>query len=334
MTALSQSEPTQQTPEIEIMEVALNFRAMNTDIELLIYTDETEKAVAASHNVETIFAETEASLSRFRPTSELSRLNQQGYLEEASTLLYQNVEAALQMNLLTEGIFDPTILNALEAAGYDRSFELIGGVKAAGPHLLSTPGIIANYNNAQFLKLDPMQRSIKLPYGTHLDLGGIAKGATVDRVAEFLRQAGFTNFMISAGGDMFLQGFPPQAVMEQGWTVAVQNPMLEADTSETNEILTTLLVLNKAVATSATTGRRWLVNGQRRHHLIDPRTGEPTDNGLASVTAVADSVQMADVMAKTALILGPVEVQKRNLLQRAGLTSLIFVTLHGEMITL
>jgi thiamine biosynthesis lipoprotein len=334
MTALS---PTQQTLELEIeieteiMEVALNFRAMNTDIELLIYTDQTEKAVTASHNVETIFAETEASLSRFRPTSELSHLNQHGYLEEASPLLYQNVEAALQMNLLTEGIFDPTILNALEAAGYDRSFELIGGAKATGPHLLSTPGIIANYNNAQFLKLDSTQHSIKLPYGTHLDLGGIAKGTTVDRVAEFLRQAGFTNFMISAGGDMFLQGVPPQVGAEQGWTVAVQNPIAE---TVTGEVLTTLLVSNKAVATSATTGRRWLVNGQRRHHLIDPRTGEPTDNGLASVTAVADSVQMADVMAKTALILGPAEVQRRNLLQRAGLTSLLFVTLQGEMITL
>ena len=332
MTALSPTEPSQQTAEIEIMEVALNFRVMNTDIELLIYTNEAEKAVTASHTVETIFAETEASLSRFRPNSELSRLNQQGYLEEASLLLYQNVEAALQMNLLTEGIFDPTILNALEAAGYDRSFELIGGAKAAGPHLLNTPAIIANYNNAQLLKLDPTRRSIKLPYGTHLDLGGIAKGATVDRVAEFLRQSGFENFMISAGGDMFLQGYPPQAVAEQGWSVAVQNPLAEAKAAD--EILTTLLISNKAVATSATTGRRWLVNGQRRHHLIDPRTGEPTDNGLAAVTAVATSVQRADVMAKTALILGPAEVQRRNLLQQTGLTSLLFVTLQGEMIEL
>jgi thiamine biosynthesis lipoprotein len=87
------------------------------------------------------------------------------------------------------------------------------------------------------------------------------------------------------------------------------------------------------VATSAITGRCWTVSGKFKHHLIDPRTCEPTNNGLASATAVAGSVKLADVMAKTALILGPVEARK-SLLGLAGLTSLLFVTLGGEVITL
>lgn len=315
-------EPTQP----ELLEIAYNFRAMNTEVELLIYTAETEKAEQACRQVETIFAATEAILSRFRYGSELSKLNREGYLEKATNLLYENVAAAQQMAELTGGIFNPTILDALEAAGYNRSFELIAKTTLT-PQLLTTgPRIIGGYSWQQ-IELDPTRRSIKLPPATRLDLGGIAKGATVDQATRFLHQQNFQNFMLSAGGDMWLSGNPPQAI--QGWTVAVQNPLEVGN----QEMLTTLVVKDKAVATSATTGRHWWLNNKPRHHLIDPRTGEPTNNGIASVTAVATSVQLADVMAKTALILGPQEAALQ-LKQVTGLRSLFFVTSEGEKITL
>jgi thiamine biosynthesis lipoprotein len=318
MASLIEARPT------ELREVAYKFRAMNTEIELLIYTDAVERAAHCCYQTEQLFAEAEAVLSRFRPTSELCRLNRQGWLESTSDLLYQSVADARRMAELTGGIFDPTILDMLEAAGYDRSFDLIK--KTSSPHLLHERNRVL-YHNWQQLTLEPEKRRISLPFGMRVDLGGIAKGSTVDRASQFLREAGFTRFMLSAGGDMFLEGCPPQSA--SGWPVVVANPL----PNHPSESLTSLLVAKKGVATSAITGRCWTVSGKFKHHLIDPRTGEPTNNGLASATAVAGSVKLADVMAKTALILGPVEARK-SLLGLAGLTSLLFVTLGGEVIKL
>ncbi len=314
--------------QAEIMEVASGFRAMNTDIELLIYTDRVEQAIQCFKQVETIFAAAEDILSRFRPQSELCKLNRQGHLDTASQLLYHSVQAAQQMAELTNGIFNPAILDALEAAGYDRSFEQIAHPTRPEAQLFDGSRTTILYQNGwRKLALDPVQRGVKLPYGTHLDLGGIAKGATVDRATAYLKGAGFQNFSLSAGGDMWLAGNPPQD--NQGWTVGIENPLV----LPAQEVLSTLVVTNQAVATSSTLGRRWWINGQPRHHLIDPRTGAPTTNRLAAVTAVANTVQLADVMAKTALILGPEEAQK-SLKPITGLTSLFFVTLEGEIIKL
>jgi FAD:protein FMN transferase len=311
-----------------VVEITLNFRAMNTDIELLLYATDEEiaKAEAASHEIETLFAQTEALLSRFRPESELSLLNRQGYIENASELLLESLTAACQMRELTNGIFDPTILRALEAAGYDRSYELL---QNDGPQLaIRRPfrNNVAWYDPEQpQIKIDRAKRSVQLAPNVLVDLGGIVKGATVDRAAQLLRQAGFSNFMIGAGGDMYLEGHPLQN--SQGWIVGVANeaPGFSGD-------ITSLQVSNKAVATSATTGRRWQLEGRTQHHLIDPRTQQPTDNGLAAVTVVADSVQIADVMAKTALILGFEQTVQMNLQQKANLDAILFVTLDGQLL--
>ncbi|NWJ94449.1 MAG: FAD:protein FMN transferase [Chloroflexi bacterium] len=326
-----------ETPPLNhLFEAALNFRAMNTTIELLIYapTDKVEEVKSAGHQIKTLFVESEATLSRFRPESELSKLNRQGYLENSSALLYENVAAAWQMRDLTSGIFDPTILDALEAAGYDRSFELL---KGGLPQLFTfrqTSRPDAWYNSAQaWIKLDPLSRSIQLAPGLRLDLGGIAKGSTATRAVELLRHFPFSSFMLNAGGDMYLHSSPPQN--SQGWRVDIANEALGA----TGDI-TSFLVINKAVATSSTTGRQWRLGGQSRHHLIDPRTRQPTNNGLAAATVVAETVQMADVMAKTALILfDPKATQQavENLLalkQTAGLDTILLQTAQGELIEL
>lgn len=316
------------TAEAEVLEVALKFRAMNTNVELLIYTHEVEKAAAASRRVEELFQKNEDTLSRFRPQSELTKLNRTGYLENASDLLYKNVAAACRMKEFTGGIFDPTILDALEAAGYDRSFELI----ARGYPQLFTLHQMDNFGrwkpeSQHQIELDLARKSIRLAPGVRIDLGGIAKGTTVDQAAELLRQGGFENFMVSAGGDMFLEGCPPQD--SRGWNVVIDDPNNKA-----GEPVARLFATNEAVATSASTGRSWYLGQQRYHHLIDPRTHQPSNSLIASATVIAPSVQVADVMAKVALILGPAQTRQSNLKDKAGLSSIVFVTLEGEIIEL
>ena len=302
--------------ETEILEVMHTFRAMNTGVEITIFTTETDRAIAAGQRVEELFRDNEAALSRFRAQSELTKLNRAGYLENVSALLYDNIAAACRMHEFTGGIFDPTLLDALEAAGYDRSFELI----AKGYPRLFTLHQLDNFGrwkpqDPHMIELDPAKKSIKLAPGVRIDLGGIAKGTTVDQAAGLLREAGFTDFMVSAGGDMYLEGKPP--FHAEGW-----RPVAE------------LFASNEAVATSSSTGRSWYLGRQRYHHLIDPRTHEPANTLIASVTVVAGSVQVADVLAKTALILGPEQTRQSGLIEKAGLKSLVFVTLEGEVIRL
>jgi thiamine biosynthesis lipoprotein len=313
---------------IKTLEFASNFRAMNTNVELLVYVRASHaqrklfqaRFEQVSRQLQFLFSEAEACLSRFRQDSELSCLNRQGQLAQASPLLYHTVRAALEMVELTSGIFDPAILEALETAGYDRSFELI----SQGQSGLYSPSYgLPFYSRPDKVALNFAARSLKLSPGVRLDLGGIAKGITVDRAADLLRQSGFHNFMISAGGDMFLEGHPGEG--KRKWTVEVLDPV----TLEGN--LAALSVRDQAVATSAITRRRWQVGGQVRHHLIDPRTGQPVDNGLAAVTVVAPTTQLADVLAKTALILGLEE--GRIFMERQENCAALFITLERQLIS-
>ncbi|MEI7553891.1 FAD:protein FMN transferase [Candidatus Chlorohelix sp.] len=303
-------------------EVFSTFRAMNTDVQALIYLSSESKATKLRARdlvsvAQLIFRHAELTLSRFLPDSELSRLNQKSYIEQASPLFFECVIAALKMAEVTGGIFDLTILDALEHAGYDRSFEQIGTL---------TPGLATKINtfrppSHRYVELNHARRSIKLEKGARIDLGGIAKGMTVDRVAAVIQAQGFKDFMVSAGGDMRLGGNQPG---KSGWEVEMQNPIALEGT------LTTLPVIEGAVATSSTTRRRWLKGNQLQHHLIDPRTSEPVDNGLAAVTIVAPTAMLADVFAKTVLILG---IEKgREFINRQENCRVYMIDVEGRLV--
>lgn len=313
----------------KFQEFAATFPAMNTDVELLIYTRvrQGQKKLAQERfnlvlgRIQLLFSEVETSLSRFREDSELSRLNRQGHITNASHLLFSSVRAALTMADYCDGIFDPTILAALENAGYNRSFELLG----QAPALLTGKISYSVFKGYQGVKLDPVLKAISLPYATRLDLGGIAKGMSVDLASELLRKAGFHNFMLSAGGDMVVSGYCANGTQHlKEWEVGVLNPLTLSGN------LASLTLSNQAVATSAITKRRWQMGRQLYNHLIDPRSGQPVDNGLAAVTVVAPTAQLADVLAKTALILG-LEEGRVFLRQQKGCFG-FFVTLDGQFI--
>lgn len=288
-------------------EISRSFRAMNTDVVAVVVADDHDEADAALHDVEHLFTMTEAVLSRFRPESELSRLNHSaGTPVRVSPLLYAAVEVALAAARATNGLFDPTVLGALEAAGYDRSFELIAQ-RAARPasgeaengqrdrsdawERHETPGMRPTWRD---VRLDPRTRTISLPPDVGIDLGGIGKGWTVDRAADRLRR--FRNFAIDAGGDIYASGVQAD---RSPWTIGVEDPR------DARRDLLTLAIRDRAVATSTVARRRWHQDGRERHHLIDPRTGQPSQSAVLAATVVADSVARAETLTKAALLLGP-----------------------------
>lgn len=270
-------------------EFSHHIHAMGTEVGLWLWHADEPVARIALAEAERFFAQTEARLSRFQPDSELSQLNRSaGQPFAASELLYKLADSALRWRQRTDGIFDPTILNALLAYGYDRSFDTMPRAiesKVARP-LLTRP-------RPAYVALDRVRQSITLPAGVGLDLGGIAKGWTVQQVAQKLGRVGPA--LVDAGGDIATAGAPPAA---RGWLVGVSHPH-QPDTD-----LAILILRDEAVATSSLARRRWQFGGAPAHHLIDPRTGAPAKTDLVSVTVVAPRLPHAEIYAKVALILG------------------------------
>jgi FAD:protein FMN transferase len=147
-----------------------------------------------------------------------------------------------------------------------------------------------------------------LPQGAGIDLGGIGKGFAVDRVAAMLG----TPSLVNCGGDVFASGRPPD---DGGWRVGVSDP------SAPERDLMVLTVEDRGVATSSTMNRRWIVGDRQQHHLIDPRTGEPSRSGAVQVTVAAPTAVEADYHAKVALLHGA-EAGMRYLNARPGIEGL------------
>ena len=255
-----------------------HFRAMGTDVALWVWNNNEQRAQGALLAVERFFAQTEARLSRFRPDSELSRLNRSaGRPFAASRLLFDLVENALTWRRQTGGIFDPAILNALVAHGYDRPFDAIRAgqpTPANGATAMNSRESPASHRggvDADGIALGP-GRQITLPAGLGLDLGGIAKGWTIQQAAHRLGVWG--PCLVDAGGDIACVGVPPTGP----WVVTVADPQV-ADLD-----IAVLSLKNEAVATSSRVYRQWLHQGRPAHHLIDPRTGAPADTNILSVT--------------------------------------------------
>lgn len=264
-----------------------HLRAMNTEIGIWLWNASTGVngvLMQAAHR----FEEVEAELSRFRSSSGLSRLNAaagQGP-QPVSPLLWTVLTHALDAARRTRGMFDPTLLDQLRAAGYDRSFELLGGANRSAT---------ASGNSAwgwHCIHLDEASGLVELPAGYAIDLGGIAKGWTVDRVAVSLARHG--PVLVDAGGDIRAIGAPGG----EPWPVAIEDPF-----DETSDCAI-LALADSAVATSSIGRRRWQSGGQIMHHLIDPRTGQPSDSDLHTVTVIAETTEVAEVAAKTVLMLG------------------------------
>ena len=255
----------------------LAFPAMGTRVEVLLVAPPTGAARAALAHVREEFERLEAIFSRFRPDSELSRLNEAGSIEAGPDLLAV-VELALAARERSAGRFDPTLHDALVAAGYDRTFDELDEQAAAGP--VPDPGRTRD--------VTVTGRRIELGPGVRLDLGGIVKGYAADRCASRLAPLG--PCLVNAGGDLAVAG--PRSAGP--WPVAVDLPHGRL----------TLAIAEGGLATSGRDRRRWRQRGEERHHLIDPATCRPAEGGPLTVTVAAPSATEAEVAAKSIFLAG------------------------------
>ena len=262
------------------------FAAMGTRAEVQIVDGPPELLAAARARLEDL----EARWSRFRDESEVSVLNRSegaAIPVTAETLLL--VERALIAAQATDGRYDPTVGSALISHGYDRTFP---DVVDAASSIAPIPVVDGCW---PLIEIDRAQRTITIPEGTRIDVGGIGKGLAADLVATELRDQA-AGVLVNLGGDLRACGAAPT---EDGWVVTVEDPIAP------ERELARLAIPEGAVATSTRCRRRWATATGEVHHLIDPRTGTSARTGVAGVTVVAAEAWWAEAQATSIFLLGP-----------------------------
>lgn len=236
----------------------------------------------ASATVEAVFAREEQRFSRFRADSELCHVNASaGRWTQVSSRFEELVGIALACAERTEGIFDPAVLDAMIAAGYDRDFdETVAGARGA----LHPPRPCGRWR-----EIETRPGAILLPDGVGLDLGGIAKGWTADLASEAALREGLPWSLVSAGGDLRIAGDAPPI------DVRIEDP------GEPSETAAWVRLASGALASSSTMRRAW---GPDLHHIVDPRTGAPVDPSIVQATVWAPTCAEAEILATWALLTG------------------------------
>jgi thiamine biosynthesis lipoprotein len=282
----------------------LTFTCMGCRMRLLAEGVDAGEVEAARRLLEAL----DARLSRFRPDSELSRLNADPRTTvPASPPLRGAVGAALWAAERTDGLVDPTLLAPLERQGYSVSLGGLDAVPAATALAAAPPRAFARpAQDAAWraVRVDGEAGTITRPLGVRLDTGGTTKGFAADLVAWML--TGARRLVVDCGGDLRVAVAPGAPAFDVG----VEHPL-------TGQIAAELWVGDGAVATSGISRRLWLrAHGRPAHHLLDPATGEPAWTGLLTATALAETAVEAEALAKAAYLSGP--AGGRRLLRRHG----------------
>jgi FAD:protein FMN transferase len=268
-----------------------SFYAMGSQITISLSKDSPE-IQAALRQIRSWYQRCEKTLSRFLATSELSRLNEQsGQSVTVSPLLGSVLRAALRGANQTGGLVSPTLLEALESAGYDRSFEKINPTNIPNRPAPASSGL-DTWRSIQ-LEVCDRQYKVRVPPGLRLELGGFAKGWAADRSAHRLGR--IAPALVNAGGDIAVSGPSADGLP---WQVGIGRP------EDPSRQLAVLPLLRGGVATSGRNYRRWKLDGRELHHLIDPRTGLPAATDVVTASVIAPSALQAEIGAKAVFILG------------------------------
>ena len=280
--------PWQRVPAGDNAVAVAERAALGTSARVVVWPPENLAAACAA--TDDVLAALDLQASRFRPDSELSWLNAAGGgLFMLSDGLAEAVGVALAAARWTGGFTDPTVGAALVSLGYDRDFAAIGGEPpgAPVPEPVPAPGW-------PLVRLDG--RLLRLPPGIRLDLGATAKGVGSDRAVRAVMSAtGYEGgVLVSLGGDIAVAGTPPR----DGWPVAAAE---EPDPAGPSQLVR---LAAGAVATSSVSCRRWRRGGAVLHHIVDPRTGCPTDGPWRTATVAAATCADANAASTAAIVAG------------------------------
>jgi thiamine biosynthesis lipoprotein len=272
---------------------------MDTVVEVSLVDSEPKHAQALADEVFAVFTRVEQEMSRYRPTSTVSKINARAGGPEwtpISPALQAVLREGLRIAELSGGAFSPTLGEINRLWGFDK-----------GGHIPDPDALAVAVSHADWHGLQIADGRARLANpGSAIDLGGIAKGYAVDQAADLLVSRGVSGAIVNAGGDMRLIGHRPDG---GPWRIGVQHPR------KPDGLIEILRTTDCAVVSSGDYERYFIVDGVRYHHIIVPTTGLPAMS-CQGVTVVADRAMTADALATAAFVLGP--EAGLDFLRRAG----------------
>jgi thiamine biosynthesis lipoprotein len=268
---------------------AETFEALGCDVRVVAADGD---VAVARREVGRLLDEVDRTYSRFRPDSELARINARPNETVAvSALLSRVLDASLRAAWVTEGLVDPTVGRQMRLIGYDDDFARIRGRTDA---IVLRLEAVAGWRTVRF---DADRQTVRVPRGVELDLGSVGKALAADLAAVTAMNAmGGGGVLVSVGGDISVAGDPPAG----GWNVLIADDSRAPVDAEGE----TVAIHDGGIATSSTMVRRWTRGGVELHHIIDPRTGLPAAALWQTVSATAATCVDANTAATAAVVMG------------------------------
>lgn len=272
---------------------------MGTIADFTVVHDDVQRAERAIDDAFAALARVEATMSRFRPESDIGRANRFAALAPVAITpaTYAVLESALRWASASDGAFDPAIGRVTELWDVQHAHEPPPerAVRAlAARHFYRHVQLGAERGAPSVYFTDP---------DIHLDLGAIAKGYGVDQAADAMRQSGVAHALVNVGGEIVAIGEAPDG---SPWRVGIQAP------DDSRALLGTVEVSDRAIATSGDYEQFFRYRGVRYHHLMDPEIAAPRRTTEHSVTVEAASCMHAD--AATTAVFGMSGEQSRRVL--------------------
>lgn len=266
--------------------------SMGSELRLTAWTREVDSAGAAFDAVFAEFDRLEGLMSVWKAGSDIDRVNAAAgeHPVAVSDDVRDILKTAAKVSEWTDGKFDVTFgaLSGLWRFDHDQDNRV--------PDMERVRDLLPLINYRELIVDDRAGTVFLRRKGMRAHLGGIGKGYAIDRGVDILRRRGINDFMVQAGGDLYVAGLKDG----RPWRVGIQDPRGPGGTTFASIDLT-----NSTFSTSGDYERFFIKDGRRYHHIIDPATGEPSQSGCRSVTILTSRATLADGLSTGVFLLGP-----------------------------
>ena len=271
-------------------------QVMGTVVDITFWTNDDDGAAIAAKAAFEEFKRVDSLMSSWLPESAVAKINSSAGSKEVVVAqeVMDLIVRAQDAGKVSGGAFDVSVGAFRGLWKFDQDVD--GSIPSEKD--VRKRAKLVNYRK---IRLNKKRRGVRLQRkGMRITLGGVAKGYAVDQAVAILRKAGFSNFILQAGGDLYASGQPGA----RSWRVGIRDPRGARSAS-----FAVAEVKNRTFSTSGDYERSILVKGARYHHILDPATGNPADRSR-SVTVLADDALTADIWSTALFVMGPVAGMK------------------------
>jgi thiamine biosynthesis lipoprotein len=276
-------------------EHTLSGRTMGTTYAVKVVTGTFGAVAGLQAKIDRRLDEINRSMSPYLQESEISRFNRfrdVGAEFPISADFLRVMQLADRIHGLSEGAWDGTVNPLVDLWGFGRS-----GRADKRPPAEKIEDLLGDIGFDK-IEIRDSGALVKRQASVSLDLSSIAKGYGVDQVAEEIRRAGFSDFLVEIGGEVYAAGVRTDG---RPWRIGINRPKTDARFDEVYNIVS---LRDRAFATSGDYRTFFVQDGVRYSHIIDPRTGYPVANGVVSVSILADNCTLADGLATAVMVMG------------------------------